>query len=83
MSENMQITPYSLDKILSNKVPPPVKRPIHAFKQYLRKGYYPFFDEPEFEQRLQNALNQTLENDIPIFLNMNWKKNTRTNTAND
>jgi predicted AAA+ superfamily ATPase len=33
--------------------------------------YYPFYSEPEFEQRLQNTLIQTLENDIPLFARMN------------
>jgi len=35
------------------------------------KGYYPFYHEGEYEQRLRNILNLTLESDIPIYANMN------------
>jgi predicted AAA+ superfamily ATPase len=71
MSQKIQAPVYSLEEILTNKVKLPTEHPLPLYKQYLQKGYYPFFAEPEYEQRLQNVINQTLENDIPLFANMN------------
>jgi predicted AAA+ superfamily ATPase len=71
MSENKQIRVYSLDEILTNKVDLPVEHPLPVFREYLRKGYYPFYNDEGFEIRLKGVVNQTLENDIPLFANMN------------
>jgi len=37
----------------------------------LKKGYYPFALEEDFELRLGQIINQTLENDIPMYADMN------------
>jgi predicted AAA+ superfamily ATPase len=71
MSDNKQIRAYSLDEILANKVPLPMEHPLPVFREYLRKGYYPFYNDEGFEIRLNGVINQTLENDIPLFSNMN------------
>ncbi|MDR0969069.1 MAG: AAA family ATPase [Lentimicrobiaceae bacterium] len=71
MSQNLTIAPYSLADILANKVETDVKYPLQLFKNYLECGYYPFYADEEFSVRLQNVINQTLENDIPMFVNMN------------
>ncbi|MDR0700091.1 MAG: ATP-binding protein [Tannerella sp.] len=71
LSHNLQIPALTLDDILTNRVVLPVEHPLPLYKQYLQNGYYPFYSEPEFEQRLQNTLIQTLENDIPLFVRMN------------
>src|SRR5690554_6287713 len=34
-------------------------------------GYYPFAKEDDFDIRLRQIINQTLESDIPIYANMN------------
>ena len=60
-----------MDEILANKVDLPVEHPLPIFRKYLQRGYYPFYDEAGFEIRLQGVINQTLENDIPLFANMN------------
>lgn len=63
---------YELENILKNEVEiPKIERPLPLFTSYLNNGYYPFFKEEEYEQRLRNVINQTLENDIPIYANMN------------
>jgi len=71
MSENKQMRAYSLEEILANKVDLPVEHPLPVFREYLRRGYYPFYNDEGFEIRLNAVVNQTLENDIPLFVNMN------------
>ncbi|GHT20665.1 hypothetical protein FACS189429_8790 [Bacteroidia bacterium] len=61
MSENKQISAYSLDEILANKVDLPVEHPLPVFREYLRKGYYPFYNDDGFPVRLNGVINQTLE----------------------
>jgi uncharacterized protein len=68
----ISVRTYSLEEILEHKVElPEVKHPLPFFKNYLKKGYYPFVLEEDFEQRLQQIVNQTLETDIPLYAGMN------------
>ncbi|WP_134090851.1 ATP-binding protein [Olivibacter sp. XZL3] len=63
---------YSLEDILTHQVKiPDLKHPLKFFAQYLRRGYYPFALEGDFDIRLQQTINQTLESDIPLFADMN------------
>lgn len=63
---------YSLDEILSHKaVLPDVKHPLPLFKDYLRRGYYPFGRDEEFDMELLQVINQTMEVDIPTHLQAN------------
>lgn len=62
----------SLDEILNHKaVLPDVKHPLPLFKDYLRRGYYPFGRDEEFEMDLLQVINQTMEVDIPTHLQAN------------
>ncbi|GAO30312.1 ATP-binding protein [Geofilum rubicundum] len=66
------VTPYSLDEILDHKIElPEIEHPLPLFQDYLKRGYYPFALEEDFETRLQQVVNQTLETDIPLFAGMN------------
>ncbi len=63
---------FSLDEILSHKVVlNDVKHPLPLFKDYLRRGYYPFGCDEEFEMELLQVINQTMEVDIPMHLQTN------------
>jgi predicted AAA+ superfamily ATPase len=63
---------YSLQDIVAHKVEiPGVERPLPLFEDYLKKGYYPFGMEEEYDLRLQQIINQTLELDIPLYADMN------------
>ncbi|MDX9773615.1 MAG: AAA family ATPase [Bacteroidales bacterium] len=63
---------YSLEDILSHKVElPEIKHPLPLFEDYLKRGYYPFSLEENFELKLQQIVNQTLETDIPMYAGMN------------
>jgi hypothetical protein len=62
---------YSLEEIIKNKVGlPGIEHPLPLFKEYLQKGYYPFFTEGGYEQRLRQILTLTLESDIPFYAGM-------------
>jgi predicted AAA+ superfamily ATPase len=76
MSQKIQLPVYSLESILLNQVQLPVRHPLPFFKKYLHSGFYPFCQEPEYEQRVQNVLNQSIETDIPVYTRR--KKNTIT-----
>lgn len=62
----------SLDEILKGKVDFPYgeNRPLALFDEYMKKGCYPFFAEEEFETRLRQIINTTVELDIPKYAMM-------------
>jgi predicted AAA+ superfamily ATPase len=68
---NISSKTYSLEEILQHKVELPVQHPLPLFSDYLKTGYYPFALEEDFGLRLGQIINQTLENDIPIYADMN------------
>ena len=72
-SFGLNIPAYSLEDILNGKVelPEEVKYPLAYFKEYLTKGYFPFFKQDDYYQRLENVINQTMEVDIPAYARMN------------
>jgi predicted AAA+ superfamily ATPase len=71
ISEKLEVGSFTLKEILSNEAKIPAKHPLPLYKKYLKQGYYPFFHETDYERKLQNVINQTLENDIPLFAKMN------------
>ncbi|NLA62351.1 MAG: ATP-binding protein [Bacteroidales bacterium] len=48
-----------------------VPHPLALFANYLERGYYPFAKEDDFDVRLRQIINQTLESDIPLYASMN------------
>ncbi len=72
LAKGIHLPAYSLQEILEHKVEMPGnERPLALFKEYLSKGYYPFFPEPGYEIRLRNVVNLTVENDIPAYAKLN------------
>lgn len=67
---NKDYSTYSFEQIRNNEVKIDEK-PLPLFKEYLETGYYPFFLEDNYTERLKNVINQTLEVDIPSFTDMN------------
>ena len=71
MSQGLQLPAYSLEDIVKNKVElSGIAHPLPLFKEYLQEGYYPFYKEVGYSERLRNVINLTLETDIPIYANM-------------
>ena len=63
---------FTLDEILKGKAEiPEVEHPLPLFHSYLKNGYYPFGRDEEFGIELQQVVTQTLETDIPQYLNVN------------
>lgn len=73
IAKGIKLPVLSLEEVLSNTIPFPYEqeRPLQLFKEYLQHGFYPFFNEEGYHSRLRSVLNQTLENDIPVFAQMN------------
>jgi len=69
---NISANTYTLDEILEHRVDvPEMERPLPLYVDYLKRGYYPFALEEDFDICLAQIINQTLENDIPIYADMN------------
>lgn len=72
MFHQIQAPVYTLDEILAHKADiPGVAHPLPLFADYLKHGYYPFGKDRTFEIELEQVINQTMENDIPQYANMN------------
>lgn len=68
----IEVPVYSLDDILDQKARlDAVSHPLPLFREYLQRGYYPFSGDSDFEMRLRQVINQTMEVDIPQYANMN------------
>jgi len=66
------IPTFTLDEILSHKVATPqLAHPLPLFFDYLNRGYYPFALEQDFDLKLMQVINPTLESDIPAYATMN------------
>ena len=69
---DIKVPVYTLDDVLAlNAKVADVSHPLPLFRDYLQRGYYPFSGESDFEIRLRQVINQTMEVDIPQFANMN------------
>ena len=67
-----EVPVFTLNEIISQKARiDAISHPLPLFHEYLKKGYYPFADEINFEIMLRQVINQTMEVDIPQFANMN------------
>ena len=63
---------FNLQQIIEHKAEiPELEHPLPFFDDYLRRGYYPFMQEPDFPVRLQQIVRMTLESDIPQYADMN------------
>ena len=71
MFHQIEIPACTLANILQHQVELPDKfRPYAYFPSYLEQGYYPFSQEDQFNIRLQQVINKTLEVDIPQYAEM-------------
>mgnify|MGYP002624733531 FL=1 len=72
ITQNTDIRAYSIEEILSGNVefPQEFGRPLPFFSDYIRRGYYPFFNQGEYAIRLDTVVSQTLEVDIPHQANL-------------
>lgn len=72
MHYQLDLPVYSLEQVLNQEVEAKgIEFPLAAFKEYLIKGYYPFAGQGNYEERLLQVVNTTLETDIPLFARLN------------
>lgn len=74
LSQGCNLPAYSFEEILQGKVnyPATLEKPLKLFRQYVSEGYYPFFLEGDYHQRLQGILKQIVDDDIPTFAEMTF-----------
>lgn len=71
----IEVPIFNLNEILSHQVKvPQMAHPLPLFADYLKRGYYPFALEPDFDLKLLQVVHQTLESDIPVYAGMNVSK---------
>lgn len=72
LTQGWNLAEATLDDILAGKVDFPFgkHRPLVYYKQYLQAGYYPYFAEPDFRIKLNQAVTATVEDDIPKYADM-------------
>ena len=62
----------TLEQILAHEAQiPGIRHPLPLFAEYLRIGYYPFADDPDFTLILNQIVGHTMEVDIPQYASMN------------
>lgn len=73
LTQKWTLPAYKLEDIVAGKVQFPMTdaRPLQLFKRYMREGYFPFFQEGDYADRLNGVLKQIVENDIPMYADMN------------
>lgn len=69
MEKGIKLPQLSLEQIIENEISFPYAdfRPLPLFKEYLNRGYYPFYKDINYNERLIAVIEQTLEVDIPQF----------------
>lgn len=72
--KGLQLPVHPLDEVLSNadaicEETNRLCRPIPAFEEYLRVGYYPFYDgnETEYHSRIENVISFIIEQEMTQF----------------
>lgn len=72
LSMGWNLKPATLDDILAGKVDFPYRehRPLKYFNTYMKSGFYPFFNEPDYLPRLKRVIMTTVEEDIPRYAEM-------------
>lgn len=72
IANGWNLKPSSLEEILKGKVDFPYgeHRPLKYYEEYCKQGYYPYFKEEDFLTKLKQAINETVEHDIPAYAEM-------------
>ncbi len=67
---NQDFAKVDLEKICKGELIDEIDKPYFHFNNYLQKGYYPFYKEGAFEQKLLNVINAILEVDLLQYLDL-------------
>lgn len=67
----IEIKPQTLEEILTHQIRVSgIEHPLPLFRDYLRRGYYPFGADEDFSIELNQVITRTLEVDIPQYAGM-------------
>lgn len=78
ISHSIEVRAYSLDEIVSHEaIVPGLAHPLPLFREYLRRGYYPFGVDADFDIELGQVITRTLEVDIPQFASLSSSMGTK------
>jgi len=67
--QGTSIPVIGFEELLQNKEPK-VKTPLKHFQDYLKTGYYPFFQEPDYAMRLQGIINKIVDIDLVKYIGL-------------
>ncbi len=68
----VRMKPLSMEMLLNHEYDiPGVDHPLPLFRDYLRRGYYPFGSDDAYDMELMQVVAQTMESDIPLYMNAN------------
>ena len=68
----VEVPVHSLEDILTHNVSlPGISHPLPLFADYLKRGYYPFGSDEDYQRELEQVIYQTMEGDIPQYAQMN------------
>ena len=78
MVHGIEARAYTLEEILANRVTAAgLEHPLPLFRAYLRRGYYPFGTDADFDIELGQVITRTLEVDIPQFASLSSSMGTK------
>lgn len=72
IAQGIDLPIHKLEQILAHDVQFPYDeyRPVALFKEYIKAGYYPYFQHKGYNMRLAKVINRIVENDIPLFASL-------------
>jgi predicted AAA+ superfamily ATPase len=78
IAHGIEARAYSLDEIVSHEANVPgLTHPLPLFREYLRRGYYPFGADADYDIELGQVITRTLEVDIPQFASFSPSMGTK------
>ncbi|MEQ8909487.1 MAG: AAA family ATPase [Vicingaceae bacterium] len=61
---------YTFEEIANGNFNETIETPIYHFKQYLKRGVYPFYKEGLYEQKLMQVINTVIEVDLLQYFDL-------------
>ncbi|MCF0180388.1 MAG: AAA family ATPase [Bacteroidales bacterium] len=72
MFHGIKMPALTIEQILNHEARiPGVSHPLPLFQDYLRRGYYPFGTDEEYDIEIIQVISQTMETDIPQYCGTN------------
>lgn len=70
--QHIDVPTFTLEQVVSNQAAANnIDHILPYFKDYLKRGYYPFANDAAYEQELLQVVTNTMETDIPHYASLN------------